>query len=285
MRGLSAAQRDAKSGPAAAEQGARGAMPIRRPGWMPADEMRSIQSFVSRRLAGRSDEAALAKASRELREKGRAAAGADPDEEEDEEDDARPAAAPQALGEAAPIFSPHPPAAAAARLPNGQPLLEYRSSIGGRRAPASEGDSTMALQQPSCVIALPNGDICVADTGSHRLLLVAVDRTASGPSMTMCVRATPRRTCTPPRPPPSAAFNLSSPPCPPPSPPGAAGTRSSLSAQRALHCTPFHCLAAVQTWCTQWRQRCRWQWRQQLATTAARAGVRWERAIRVRGWG
>jgi hypothetical protein len=50
-------------------------------------------------------------------------------------------------------------------------FLEYAYSIG-------EGSThSFALSKPSTAIALPNGDLCVADTGSHRLLLVSVGAT------------------------------------------------------------------------------------------------------------
>ena len=54
-------------------------------------------------------------------------------------------------------------------------LLEHGFTLGGDNDKfqlSSDAGEKLTLKTPSCVTALPDGELCIADTGSHRLIIV-----------------------------------------------------------------------------------------------------------------
>lgn len=158
-----------------------------RPGYVASEEVQKINALITTRNLQEREEQILAEATRRLRlEESKRADGMEKayyyDEEDSmsEEDMAaahgtafrRPPVAPKGSSRASAMpkskDSSHTPSPA---LIHCVQFLEYAYSI-GEGCPHSLG-----LSKPSSAIALPNGDVCVADTGSHRLLLVSVGAT------------------------------------------------------------------------------------------------------------
>ena len=133
-----------------------------------------IQKRVNKTLAADRDEAILAEQSKHMQWSS------------DEDDDDLPAPIPPPSAE--------PPAAVDTSLspPPHQRQLKLLLPHGKLNITASEASSSQ-LNKPSCVIALPSGDLCVADTAADRLLVLSPDMQAVRTELTGDAHSTLRQ--------------------------------------------------------------------------------------------
>ena len=130
-----------------------------------APETSRVFEYVSGKINAIEDEKELARMSRELaEEEKRERAAAEADEKEraaaltarrlkaDEEHEAATQSTPAPLLQSAPV-------------------LALSFSIGGEYDGTLSGDA-IAFNEPSCLTALPDGELCVADTKNHRLVIL-----------------------------------------------------------------------------------------------------------------
>ena len=153
-----------------------------RPGYVASSEVQEINDLISSREARIREEKLLAEATRKLRLKEQLKANGsrkyDDDSDSDDGNSSRstpkqmhrpPQARQSSLrSPAMPNQTAMPTMARSPALIHRMQLLEYGFTIG------KGTDDTIGFSKPSNAIALPNGDLCVADTGSHRLLIVNV---------------------------------------------------------------------------------------------------------------
>ena len=134
-------------------------------------EAASVISHVSNKLAAHYDEQELARRSREL-------AAAEREERKEALETARRMETARAsAAEAEPSVEAAPPAAPP-RM-QASPLLELSFTISGVSSDGgmadlllSDSTGELRLNEPSCITALPDGNLCVADTKHHRLVIL-----------------------------------------------------------------------------------------------------------------
>ena len=150
------------------------------------DEAASVLKHVARRCSAIEDEAELAYLSRQLalqdkeREKAKKARAEKARKEQDERDAATARASQESTARSSTSTSTSPSSSRPAGILAGakSAILEHGFSIGGEDdgltlgSDSGGGGEGLRFNGPSCIAALPDGELCVADTQNHRLVIL-----------------------------------------------------------------------------------------------------------------